>query len=64
MEFAKKVFTKYFELYNLRDDREERIDVADKHPEIVARLKSKMLKLKQEVVAEGGDWFAEDVDER
>ena len=27
-------------------------------------LKSKMLKLKQEVVAEGGDWFAEDVDER
>ena len=64
MEFAKKVFPKYFELYNLRDDREERIDVADKHPEIVARLKSKMLKLKQEVVAEGGDWFAEDVDER
>ena len=63
MEFAKKVIPRYFELYNLRTDREERMDVAAEHPEIVARMKEKMLELKREVVEEGGDWFADEQDQ-
>lgn len=35
----------YFELYNVKEDREERIDVAKEHPELVERMKAKMLLL-------------------
>ena len=49
---------KIFELYNLREDREQQHNVADKHPDIVARMKEKMLKLRKEMVTEGGDWYS------
>ena len=57
MEYLKTITPKYFELYNLRDDREQENDLAGEHPEIVKRMKNIMLQLREEMVDEGGDWF-------
>ncbi|MCL3779272.1 arylsulfatase [Prolixibacteraceae bacterium JC049] len=46
-----------FELYNLRNDKEQDVDLANKYPKMVKKMKKQMLKLKKEMVAEGGNWF-------
>jgi arylsulfatase A len=57
MEFIKKQVPVHFELYNLREDREQEFDLAGQYPDRVAAMKKKMLRLKNEMVNEGGDWF-------
>lgn len=57
MEYLKTITPKYFELYNLRDDREQENDLAGEYPEIVKNMKNQMLQLREEMVDEGGDWF-------
>jgi len=60
MTFIQQQSPTHFELYNLREDPAQKIDITDQHPDVVEELKGKMLRLKTEMVAEGGDWFAGD----
>ena len=48
-----------FELYNLAEDRAQNHNLADQHPERLEVMKSKMLDLRREMIAEGGNWFAQ-----
>lgn len=57
MEFIKTMYPKQFELYNMATDFEQRTDVSATHPDIIDSMKTRMLKLQDEMVAEGGDWF-------
>ncbi len=57
MEFIKDQEPDKFELYNLKEDKEQENDLADRYPERVAAMKQKMLELKAEMVADGGDWY-------
>ena len=45
-----------FELYDLSDDLAQRHDVAAAHPEVLARLRTRMVELHREVVSEGPVW--------
>ncbi len=57
MEYLKTLTPKYFELYNLKEDREQDFDLSEKYPEIVYKMKNKMMELKEEMITEGGDWY-------
>lgn len=57
MEYLKFLEPKYFELYNLKEDVRQEIDLAEKYPEIVQNMKTEMLKLQGEMIVEGGDWY-------
>lgn len=57
MEYLKPLIPKHFELYNLKEDREQNFDVSADHPEIVAKMKLKMMELREEMITEGGDWY-------
>lgn len=57
MDYLKAQKPKYFELYNLKEDLGQKMDISEDHPEIVSRLKTKMLELYSEMTAEGGDWY-------
>lgn len=57
MEYLKPLIPKYFELYNLEEDKEQDVDLSEKYPEIVSKMKSKMLELRVEMITEGGDWY-------
>ncbi len=46
-----------FELYYLADDKEQVHDLSSKCPEIVDKMKKKMIELKKEMIDEGGDWY-------
>lgn len=59
MEYLKTQMPKEFELYNMKSDIYQKKDVSAEHPEIVSRLKEKMLSMKAEMVKEGGDWYKE-----
>ena len=59
MEYIRQQKVNQYELYNLEEDPEQRNDLAAQHPEIVARMKARMQSLQEEMVEEGGDWFAE-----
>ncbi len=58
MTYLRDLEPSHFELYNLHDDPQQRRDLAADQPERVARMKKRMLELRAEMVAEGGDWFA------
>jgi arylsulfatase A len=45
-----------FRLYNLRNDPQQKMDVASEHPEIFHAMKIKMVDLHQEIVREAIDW--------
>lgn len=47
----------HFELYNLREDKEQHNNLADKHPDRMESMKQQMLSLRKEMIAEGGNWF-------
>jgi arylsulfatase A len=47
MEYLKTLKPKYFELYNLKEDKEQDIDLSEKYPEIVAKMKNKMMELRE-----------------
>ncbi|MGM0378060.1 MAG: sulfatase-like hydrolase/transferase [Bacteroidota bacterium] len=57
MEYLKTLKPKYFELYNLKEDREQEFDLSEKYPEIVSKMKNKMIELREEMITEGGDWY-------
>ncbi|MBD3289990.1 sulfatase-like hydrolase/transferase [candidate division KSB1 bacterium] len=59
MNFLEKITPKYFELYNIKEDISQRNDVSSQHPDVVARMKQKMLELREEMIRDGGNWFSE-----
>ncbi len=57
MDYLADLEPVHFELYNLRDDKEQKNDLASLHPERVAQMKEKMLQLRDEMVEDGGNWY-------
>ncbi len=57
MDYLKALRPKYFELYNNDDDIGQKKDLSKEYPDIVKRMKYKMLELQLEMIKEGGDWF-------
>lgn len=57
MEYIKDARPEFFELYNLNLDMEQKYNVAASHPEIVKKMKEKMMVLRNEMIREGGDWY-------
>jgi arylsulfatase A len=49
--------TVYFELYNLENDIQQKNDMAVEYPERVMKMKARMIGLRQEMIAEGGNWY-------
>lgn len=49
---------KYFELYNVKTDVAQRIDLSTKKPEQTEHMKQTMLQKRKEMLAEGGDWYS------
>lgn len=49
-----------FELYNLREDRDETRDLATANPEKFAELKQKLIEQDAAVLAEGPDWWKDE----
>ena len=47
---------KRYQLFDLEKDFGQKIDISREHPEIVARLKNKLLKIHASVMADGPDW--------
>lgn len=46
-----------FQLFNLKDDWEEKINLAEKHPDKYAEMKETLLAIDTEVLADGPDWW-------
>lgn len=47
----------YWRLYNVKDDPSQTNDLSDRHQEKLEEMKKKTLKLRKEMVEEGGNWF-------
>lgn len=45
-----------FQLFNLKNDREQTSDIAEKNPEVFARMKRRLLEINASVMADGADW--------
>jgi len=56
-DFIDSLEVKEFELYNLREDIAQAKDLSAEYPERLESMKKTMLQLKEEMIAEGGDWF-------
>lgn len=56
MDFIKNMELQSFELYNIKDDREQKNDLAKTHPEILERMKPQMLEVLEEIKSEGPYW--------
>jgi arylsulfatase A len=48
-------YTRY-QLYDRSNDPEQKADLSSQFPDIVARLKNKMLEINASVLADGPDW--------
>lgn len=59
MDYIQNLSPKYFELYNIKKDPEQRIDVSNEHPDKVKEIIKLMKKLKMEMLEDGGDWYSE-----
>lgn len=57
MKFIERQHIQHYELYDLNQDVGQRNDVSVHNPKIVSRLKGEMLRLKEEMITEGGNWF-------
>lgn len=57
MDYLEELKPVHFELYNLRNDKEQKNDLSNLYPERVEQMKEKMLRLRDEMVDEGGNWF-------
>ena len=53
-----------FELYNLRDDEQEQTELSAKYPEKFAQLKQALIEHDREVMAEGPDWWKNEIDRK
>ncbi len=56
MKFLVDLVPVEFELYDMKSDVKQEHDIAAERPERVAKMKAQMLKLRREMVAEGGIW--------
>ena len=52
----KKGGYKEFKLYNLEEDPGQQNDLSKKYPEVLDKLKKKMLEINASIMAEGEDW--------
>ncbi len=59
MEYLPSAIPVNFQLYGIRADIGQEEDLAEKHPEILERMKKQMLQLRREMINEGGDWYTE-----
>ena len=50
---------KYFELYNIEDDPGQYNDISSEHSELTEDMKNTILKLRNEMIEEGGNWFTD-----
>lgn len=57
MKFLQKAEPNHFQLYNVAREPGQATNVADDHPKRVRRMKKRTLKLRREMVEDGGDWF-------
>lgn len=57
MEYLVDAVPRQFELYHIRQDISQREDLGDRYPELVERLRRKMLELREEMIGEGGNWY-------
>ena len=58
MAFIHQQVPQHYELYHLGRDPGQRQDLAAREPARVAAMQATMWHLRQEMVAEGGDWYA------
>ena len=58
MNYLQTLIPRHFELYNLRDDVGQNRDLSGEYPERVNDMKKMMLRLRSEMIREGGDWYA------
>jgi len=56
-DFIDSLEIKEFELYNLREDISQAVDLSEKYPEKLEAMKKTMLSLKKDMITDGGDWF-------
>jgi arylsulfatase A len=47
---------KNFQMFDLKQDPNQTNDIADEHPELLQRLKSKLLEINSSIMADGHDW--------
>jgi len=45
-----------FQLFDLKADRSQTTNIADQHPELVEKLKAKLLSINQSIMNDGADW--------
>lgn len=45
-----------FQLFDLQTDPTQSMDIAEQHPDLLARLKQKLLKINESVMADGHEW--------
>jgi arylsulfatase A len=57
MEFLLDLEPNHFKLYNLDVDLGQENDLADDYPEKLREMKQTMLRLKHEMIEEGGNWY-------
>ena len=60
MDYIRRSRPNRFELFDLEKDRAQKANVAEKHPEVFARLVKRMKAIHAEVVKEGPEWYADD----
>lgn len=58
MEFIQKMKPRYYELYDIRKDPSQLNDIAADFPETVKSMTEQSEKLRIEMIAEGGNWYA------
>lgn len=56
-DFMKRASLTTFELYNLKNDPSQTNNIAEQYPEIIEEMKSNMIRLYDETISEGVDWF-------
>ena len=59
MEFLNDLKPNHFKLYNLDTDLGQENDLTDDYPEKLREMKQTMLRLKHEMIEEGGNWYEE-----
>lgn len=57
MEYLKTATPINFELYDVNTDISQKIDVVEDNPKIAEKMKKRMLKLREEMINEGGNWY-------
>jgi arylsulfatase A len=59
MEYIPGAVPVNFQLFDIRSDIGQRKDLSGAYPEETERMKQKMLRLREEMIREGGNWYEE-----